>query len=182
MNTRLPAHGQSGSAYIITLMALLVLTVLGLALALITQTEMLVGSNEKKVNRTFYSADSGLAIAAAEALASGRYTASTVLLNHTQVGLNNVADRVQVSPLVPVLTVRCDWCPANDDGVPKFFKVEHAVASTAERIAWIGSGPPPANPTLLGRKTLSAMFEFQPWPTPPVDSIADPESLTQLRF
>jgi Tfp pilus assembly protein PilX len=176
--------GQSGSAYILTLMALLVLTVLGLALALVTQTEMLVGANEKKVNRTFYSADSGLAIAAAEALASGRYTASTVILNHTQAGLNNVADRVQVSPLVPVLTVRCDWCPANDDGVPKFFKVEHAVTSTAERIAWtgLGSGPPPANATLVGRKTLSAMFEFQPWPTPPVDAIRDPGALDQLRF
>jgi Tfp pilus assembly protein PilX len=173
---------ESGSAYIMTLMALVVLTLLGLALAMITQTEVAVGASEKTVSRTFYAADSGMGIAAAEALASGRYQAATVLLNRTSVGGANVADRVQISPLAPILTVRCDWCPANDDGVPKFWKVHHAVTATSSRIAWNGSGPPPADATLLGQKTLSVMFEFQPWPTPPVESIAESEALKQIKF
>lgn len=173
---------EAGSAYIVTLMALVVLTILGLALALITQTEVAVGANEKTVNRTFYAADSGLGIAAAEALASGRYQASTVLLNKNTVGGANVADRVRISPLAPILTVRCDWCPANDDGVPKFWKVHHAVTATADRIAWTGAGAPPADATLLGQKTLSVMFEFQPWPTPPVEAIAEGEALKQIKF
>lgn len=173
---------EAGSAYIMTLLALVVLTILGLALALITQTEVAVGANEKTVNRTFYAADSGLGIAAAEALASGRYQASTVLLNKNTVGGANVADRVRISPLAPILTVRCDWCPANDDGVPKFWKVHHAVTATADRIAWTGTGAPPADATLLGQKTLSVMFEFQPWPTPPVESIAEGEALKQIKF
>jgi hypothetical protein len=178
-------HGsrrEAGSAYILTLLALVVLTILALSLAMITQTELQVGANEKKVNRTFYSADSGLSIAAAQALAAGRYTATTVLLNHRRVGNANVADRVRISPLTPILTVRCDWCPANDDGVPRFWRVNHAVTATAERIAWNGNGAPPANATPLAQKRLSAMFEFQPWPTPPVESIADGEALEQVEF
>jgi Tfp pilus assembly protein PilX len=175
-------HGEAGSAYILTLMALVILTVLGLALALMTQTEVQLGANEKTIHRTFYAADSGLGIAAAQALASGRYSPTTVILNRTRVGDANVADRVRISTLAPILTVRCDWCPANDDGVPKFWKVHHAATATAERIAWTGSGAPPDDAALLGTKTLSVMFEFQPWPTPPVESIAEAEALQQVKF
>lgn len=177
---------EAGSAYIITLLALVVLTILALTLALVTQTEVQVGANEKTANRTFYAADSGLGIAAAEALTSGRYTGMTLILNRdkriTDEGWINTADRVVVSPFVPIQTVRCDWCPANDDGVPKFWKVNHAVSSTTQRIAWNGDVDPPSDATLLGQKTVSAMFEFQPWPTPPVESLPDGDVLQQVRF
>ena len=175
-------RGERGSAYIIALLALVVLTILALALAAITQTEVHISANERQANRTFYAADSGLGVAAAEALARGRYEPSTVILNEMQTGLTRVADRVEVAPLAPILTVRCDWCPANDDGVPEFWKVHHAATATAQRISWIGSGPPPADAKVHVAKTLSAMFEFQPWPTPPVESIADPEALAKIKF
>lgn len=173
---------ERGSAYVTVLLALVVLTILALALALITQTEVQMGANERLANRTFYAADSGLGVAAAEALARGRYEPTTVVLNETQAGSARVADRVQVAPLVPVLTVRCDWCPANDDGVPEFWKVHHAATATAQRVSWTGPGLPPVDAEVHASKTLSAMFEFQPWPTPPVESIADPEVLRQIRF
>jgi Tfp pilus assembly protein PilX len=173
---------ERGSAYVIVLLALVVLTILALALALITQTEVQMGANERQANRTFYSADSGLGVAAAEALARGLYEPSTLMLNETQAGNSRVADRVEVAPLVPILAVRCDWCPANDDGVPEFWKVHHAATATAQRVSWTGLGEPPADARVHGSKTLSAMFEFQPWPTPPVESIADPEALRKIKF
>jgi Tfp pilus assembly protein PilX len=175
---------EAGSAYIVTLLALVVLTILALALALVTQTEVQIGANEKTVNRTFYAADSGLGVAAAEALTSGRYTGLTVILNKTTVGNYSTADRVTISSFVPILTVRCDWCPANEDGVPKFWKVNHAVTATSRRIAWKGNVDPLDDSvvTLLGQKTLSAMFEFQPWPTPPVESLPDANALQQVKF
>ncbi|HEY0511177.1 MAG TPA: pilus assembly PilX N-terminal domain-containing protein [Thermoanaerobaculia bacterium] len=177
------SRAEAGSAYIVTLLALVVLTILALSLALVTQTEVQVGANEKTVNRTFYAADSGLGIAAAEALSSGRYTGLTVILNRISVGNANIADRVTITSFVPILTVRCDWCPANANGVPKFWKVNHAVTATSERISWTGGGAPPADATLLGQKTLSAMFEFQPWPTPPVESIpTDAATLAKVKF
>ena len=57
---RSPRPSETGSAYIVTLLALVVLTILALALAMVTQTEVQVGANEKTINRTFYAADSGL--------------------------------------------------------------------------------------------------------------------------
>ncbi len=130
------------------------LSLLALALAFVTQTEVQVGANERSSNRTFYAADSGVGVAAAEALARGRYQPSTVILNETSTGIARVADRIDVAPLAPILTVRCDWCPANDDGVPEFWKVHHAATATAERVAWTGAGPPPADARVLGSKTV----------------------------
>jgi len=182
MSTIRTRPAERGSAYVIVLLALVVLTILAMALAMVTRTEVQVGANERVANRTFYSADSGLGVAAAEALARGKYTPSTLILNEMETGDQTVADRVEVAPLVPVLTVRCDWCPANDDGVPEFWKVHHAATATAQRVSWNGGGDPPADARVHASKTLSAMFEFQPWPTPPVESIADPEALRKIKF
>lgn len=176
-------RGEAGSAYITTLLALVVLTILALALALVTQTEVQIGANEKTVSRSFYAADSGLGVAAAQVLASGRYTARTVVLNVSDpVDGVRTADRLRISPMVPLLRVRCDWCPSNDDGVPKFWSVHHGVTVTAERIIWSGAETPPAEASLLGQKTLSVMYELQPWPDPPVDALRDVAALQQVRF
>ncbi|MEA2600859.1 MAG: hypothetical protein QOF89_1851 [Acidobacteriota bacterium] len=179
-------HSESGSAYIVTLLALVVLTILALALAMVTQTEVQVGANEKTINRTFYAADSGLGVAAAEALTSGKYNGLSVILNQKKLGIygntQNSADRVTISSFVPILLVRCNYCPANEAGQPKFWNVQHAVTATAERIAWSGSGAPPSDATLLGSKTLSAMFSFQPWVTPPVESLPEGEALKAIKF
>src|SRR6185503_10975606 len=61
--------GEAGSAYIIALLALVVLSILGLGLALITQTEMQVGAGEMTYQRLLYSADSGTARGVASAFA-----------------------------------------------------------------------------------------------------------------
>jgi len=184
MKTNLsPRSGEAGSAYIITLLALVVLTILALSLALVTQTEVQIGANEKTVNRTFYGADSGLGIAAGEALVSRKYAPLTVVLNQVTDPLSNVstADRINISPLVPFPPVRCDWCPTNDDGTPKFWKVNHFAFATAQRIAWRGGGAPPVDATVLGQKNMSAMFEFEPFPAPPVpESLPDGALLQQL--
>lgn len=177
---------EAGSAYVVTLLALVVLTILALALVFITGTEVQVATNERNINRTFYSADSGLGVAAGQALVSGNYGPNLVMLNQSTVGGVTVAERVEIAPMAPILLVRCDWCPANDDGVPEFWKVNHATTATAQRVAWNGTwngeGALPAESQLLGQKTLSVMFEFQPWPTPPVESIADPAELQKIKF
>jgi hypothetical protein len=55
-----PERRERGSAYVITLMVILVLTFLGLTLSLVTTTEMQLGTNERIIQRTFYAADTGL--------------------------------------------------------------------------------------------------------------------------
>lgn len=187
MNAPSPAcRCETGSAYVMTLLALVVLTVLALVLVFLTGTEVQVATNERSINRTFYAADSGLGVAAAQALVSGNYGPNILLLNETVVGGTHVAERVEIAPMAPILLVRCDWCPANDDGVPEFWKVNHATTATARRLAWNGTwdgaDPVPPEAQLRGEKTLSVMLEFQPWPTPPVESIADSAALQKIKF
>jgi hypothetical protein len=62
---------ESGSAYIVALMALLVLTIGGLSVALLSQTEMQVGANERLAERAFYAAESGLNVATSYILTQG---------------------------------------------------------------------------------------------------------------
>jgi hypothetical protein len=187
-------RSEAGSAYVITLLALVVLTILALSLALVTQTEVQVGSNERTVSRMFYAADSGLGVAVAEALLvnnnpdspAGLPSSRTVLLNKVSVGAGsslstNVADRVTISAFVPIQYVRCDLCQS-EEGKQKFWRVNHAVSATSERIAWTGSGAPPADATLLGQKTLSGMFQFEPWPLDPSQVPEDPAVLAQVKF
>ncbi|HEY3567357.1 MAG TPA: pilus assembly PilX N-terminal domain-containing protein [Thermoanaerobaculia bacterium] len=175
---------EAGSAYVITLLALVVLTILALSLALVTQTEVQVGANEKTVNRTFYAADSGIGISVAEILANHDYGGRTVILNKVSVGAGavlstNVADRVTLSPAVQINQYPCNWCPQNQGG-QQFFVTTFAVSSTAQRVAWNGSGDPPADATVLGQKTVRAMIEVQPW-KPQTDAVAtDPAALAQV--
>ncbi|MBV8202862.1 MAG: hypothetical protein JOZ15_19775, partial [Acidobacteria bacterium] len=58
-------RGERGSAFIVALLVLVVLTIAGLALTLMTQTEMRIGANEREANRTFYASDSGIQVSTA---------------------------------------------------------------------------------------------------------------------
>jgi Tfp pilus assembly protein PilX len=159
---------QAGSAYVITLLALVVLTILALSLALVTQTEVQVGANEKTVNRTFYAADSGLNIWLAELLVNQKNQDNmTVILNKVSVGAEgnpltaNVADRVTISKGELVNKYPCNWCPAAENG-QQYFHEDYVVSSTAQRVAWSGNGSPPADATVLGQKTLTTTFRMEP--------------------
>jgi Tfp pilus assembly protein PilX len=159
---------EAGSAYVITLLALVVLTILALSLALVTQTEVQVGANEKTVNRTFYAADSGLHVWLADLLVSQKNPPSrTVILNKVSVGAGsalstNVADRVTVSVGALVNKYPCNWCPSAENSNQQYFHEDFTVSSTAQRIAWSGSGAPPPDATVLGQKTLTSTFRMEP--------------------
>lgn len=174
--------GERGSAYIVALLALVLLTILGLSLVLITQTEVQIGANERTVSRTFYAADSGLAVATAQALGTSKYVAPSFTINQERVGgIGNLADIVEVSPMVPLSAVTCNWCPENHGGI-RFYRVTNAVTAESARLAWSGSGPPPDDATVLGQKTLSVMYEFFPVASPPTEPISDPVALAKVRF
>ena len=59
---------QQGSVYILALLVLLILTIVGLALSLVTQSEMQIGVNERLGHQAFHAATSGIDIAMAKAL------------------------------------------------------------------------------------------------------------------
>ncbi len=64
-----PAGGgkEQGSVLIIALMVLVLVTSIGLPLALVTETEMLIGGNEQIMTETFYAAETGVSVVLAQA-------------------------------------------------------------------------------------------------------------------
>lgn len=161
----LRAPRERGSAYIISLMAMVVLMVIGLSLSVVTQTEMQISANEKSIEETFYSADSGVAIGTARALTRSGQDPFTFRMNQEDRAQDyHLANRVNVSPFLSIQAGPCALCEINQ-GPQRKQMVNHAVSAQAERIAWTGTWPPADEPKVVARRTVSLMVELQPWDT-----------------
>ena len=57
---------EQGSVYILALLVLLILTVVGLSLSLVTQSEMQIGVNERLSHQAFHMSTAGIDIATAK--------------------------------------------------------------------------------------------------------------------
>jgi Tfp pilus assembly protein PilX len=176
-----PATRERGSAYIVTLLALVVLTILGLSLTLVTQSEMQIGVNERIIQRVFYAADSGIAATTARALVTNDFSERTIVLEEPETNpFLNHRSSVEISPLVPILDSPCNLCEINNAGTYSeraFRKIGHAVTVNASRLGG-------ANDTRTAFKTISAMIDFQPWKDPPQAylPIDDPTALAKIKF
>lgn len=157
------ARRQAGSAYIISLMAMVVLMIIGLSLSVVTQTEFQISANEKAIEQTFYSADSGVAIGTARALSRSGQDGFTFRMNQEERAQGyKLANRVNVCPFMAIQFGACALCEINQ-GPQRKQMVNHAVAAQSERIGWTGSGPPPPDAQVKARRTISLMVELQPW-------------------
>lgn len=170
---------EAGSAYLAVLLVLVILTILGLSLALITQTEMEVGSNERSIQRVFYEANSGVAVAAARVLVTNEHR--PVVLNLDEPGsLLNFRSQVDIAPVVPLSDAPCNLCEVNNAGTYNeraYRKINHVVTATAVRL----NG---ADGTAMAQKTVSSMLEVQPWRSVPeaYAAIGDPAQLQKIKF
>ena len=157
-----PSARQRGSAYILTLLTLVILTIVGLSLSVVTQTERQLGANEQITQRVFYAANSGTAMATANVLSRNSHDPLTFILNReTRYLTTNVAERVETSRFHPILPSPCNFCEINQGS--QFFDVNHAITAQADRVGWTGVGQPPDDARLLGRKTVGQMVAIQPW-------------------
>lgn len=170
---------EAGSAYLAALIVLVLLTIIGLSLSLITQTEMQIGSNERLIERAFYAADSGISLATAETLVTRRPAWSQI---HTLPDLKNtlLQHKLDVSPFYPIGSAPCNLCDVNNAGQygeTNYYRVNHAVTSTAIREV-TGTN------VSLAEKSITAMVEFQPWELPPeaVLAIQDDAQLAKIKF
>jgi len=60
------SEGERGAALVIAILVLAILTVIGIALMLVTSTESRIAANEWSVNRAFYASDAGIRWATVE--------------------------------------------------------------------------------------------------------------------
>lgn len=187
--------GEAGSAYIVALVVLFIVTLLGLSLTLITQTELQIGANERTVTRVFYGADTGISTAIARALVRSDHSAQ--VLNLTDTGedfagntlipgfeAGEAGTRVEVSPFYPILDVPCNLCEVNNAGTYSgrdYRKVNHAVTALAERFITADQG---ASRETIAEKAITTMIEVQPWRVPlqAYDPIDQSTELAKIKF
>ncbi len=156
---------QQGSAYLLTLMSLVVLTIVGLTVSFVTSTESQLSANERTMQESFYSSDSGMALSTAKGLWRNDQRTFTFVMNRRQRGNSDlwVANRVCVSTLQPISSQPCNLCEINQGAA--FENVNHGVTAFAERVAWENAteAMPPADAEAVARRTTGKMVEFQPW-------------------
>lgn len=149
-----------GSAYLITLLALVVLTMLALGLTYSTQTELLIGSNERTLQRSFYAAESGVHLAAAHILKNHDKCPRAVEFHDIPVGAPGarLKARSEYDTIYPVAAPWCNLCSTNDAdeySSNAFFKVTHPITA---RGVLIGAA------NIIGaRKTITSMIDIHPW-------------------
>lgn len=177
--------GEAGSAYVAALLVLVVLTLVGLSLALITQSERQIGANERVQQRLFYAANSGIAASTARALTNADYSSTTYRLPDvgSDLGARSVLTgygfAVEVSPFYPILEAPCHLCEINQIGTyneKAFRSINHAVTAVAIRRT--------ASSAALAQKTLTSMVEVQPWRQTPeaYEALTKPDELAKLKF
>ena len=169
----------AGSAYLVTLLALVVLTMLALSLSLVTQSEMLIGSNERTVQRVFYAADSGISIATANALVAADYSSKTITMAEPG-SLLGVEYEIDLSPFFPLLNAPCNLCQINDAGqygTKQFFKNDYTITSIATR-------KDAADTAVLAQKAISAVVEVQPQdlPVSAMEALGDPTEMAKIKL
>lgn len=171
--------GEEGSAYVIALLVLVVLTIAGLSLVFVTQTEMEIGANERTVQRTLYEADSGIAIATARVLVTNEHRSATFDLEEESASpILGIKNRVELSAVVPLNEAPCNLCEINNAGTYNeraYRRINHVVTVRSTRL---GGG------RVLGQKVVSSMVEVQPWKSVPeaYAAIGDPAEMKKIRF
>lgn len=148
---------ESGSAYLTVLLVLLVLTILGLSLVLLTQIESEIGSNERTLHRTFYAADSGIAAAVARKM-SGGAGQFRFQMNSDTTGVAPRGDSVDVGNFLPVRIGFCNLCTANVGN--EYHRIDYLVASQAVRFA--STSPTGGDRHPLARQAVSSEVAIQP--------------------
>jgi Tfp pilus assembly protein PilX len=157
-------RGERGTAFVVALLVLVVLTIAGLALTLMTQTEVRIGANEREANRTFYASDSGIQVSTAMTLYRKNNKTLTVFLNTTQQDTNSSSappltfgDQIVLQPLFPLHTQPCSFCQINQNLQNKYAYTTHLVNITTTRLGTLGS-----TSQTLSQKVVAAMIGLQP--------------------
>ena len=150
---------EQGSAYIVALLLLLLLTVIGLSLSLVTQNELQIGANEKLINRVFYAADSAIMESTSRALILGEFQAGSSFTPDSGPSTANLGIEVQRNSYTRLNSPYCALCEVNQQpGEEPYRDITYFVDVTARRTGTAG-----ASTVALAEKQLTAMLDIQPY-------------------
>lgn len=152
------------------MIALAVLTVVGLALSMVTETESLLGETEKVINEQFFAAEAGTTVQMATLLATNGLEGVNVVvpsksLTRSKADLAIGYDVVS-SGLAVVDTDEMAYTKVNEGRGDKLFAYYYHMKTLARRTAWNKSDETPScadiNNNELGRTLTQTSFYFAP--------------------
>ena len=177
-----PSLSEGGSALVVVLLVMFVLTTAGLTLVYTSRTEMLLSSGERTVERVFYAADSGISVGIAKVLYLGDHepTLFTTPEKRKSNGQDVVLldDEVDVSRVTAIQITPCDLCQVNN-GEASFWEINHAVSSRATR--W-GANAFGGDRIPMSQARVSAMVEIQPWTRSAASLPANDQERSEITF
>ncbi|HUP24934.1 MAG TPA: hypothetical protein VNB06_18595 [Thermoanaerobaculia bacterium] len=150
---------EQGSTYIVVLLVLFVLTALGLALTFVTQNEIVIGSQERTIQRAFYAADSGVGLAVSNSLQRDYRPLEVELGNPPGLFGSDLIDRIETSKFEMLNYGSCELCQVNIGDV-QYHKVNFSMTSHGLRIARADGGGGDFVP--VARREVNVMVEQQP--------------------
>lgn len=137
-------HGERGSVFIVALMVLVMLTVIGLSLALVTETEMLIGGNEQVINETFFAAETGLAVAVTQLMTANSLENKCMAQlarnaddTARMIGIQNLGYSVDYTNLYPVAFHVAPYTRANEGRDEQLFAGFFRGQARAIRGTWL---------------------------------------------
>jgi hypothetical protein len=145
---------ERGSAYLLVLLLLLVLTVIGLSLAVITQTEVQIGGAERTATRVFYGADAGMRIQ----LMLSRFRQTRPYRFDFDESTTDFAAQSQldVSAFLPTYTGHCNLCTVNY-GDQQFWLINYATNAQSRRVSVVDGAE-----VVQASKLTSSMYYISP--------------------
>ena len=165
MTRRLDRHTHGG-AYVAALSLMTVLLILGLSLAVLTATEVQIGSNERHIQRALYAAESGVHLAVAKALGHDDYRPMRIELAEPKRALSraHLVASIETSAFLPVSAHPCHLCQA--DGSNGLSTSVFSITSSGQLAA------PTAAERHKVMRRIDAAISLTPW----APSLLGPES------
>ena len=164
--------------FLVALIALSVLTLIGLSLAMVTETEMIMGANEWVVTETHFAAEAGLNVAMAQLLVTADPSPVDFVVPSyfgRLDGRNQIGFEIKSSGSVDVDRGPLPYSTANmnDDNQPQYVYSYTTVRS--QRTAWSqGKDVPDCDDTkknVLGQKHLLTALYYAPMDAPSTESL-----------
>lgn len=153
----LSSTSERGSAYLATLLLLVLLTLVGLSLAVITQTEVLIGGSERLTTRTYYNAASGVQLMNTYKMVANDTAAQDWRIRQRTIAMFGATlaatERIQTSPYFPIARRPCNLCTMNDDSAMNYIALQSAVTVRAR---------PLIEGEIGGTKLLGATITLEP--------------------
>ena len=162
MNIREPRlRKQQGSAFILALIVIMLLTILGLSVAVVTETEMQLGATEKALDRQHFAAETGLWAGIAGVVITNQWCFTQLgLIDEPDLDFGLADQTLGYAVATTDAKLIVNGCPAwtdcnEDQGDQGFISTYSLAGATAQRVGYPSTWDSPFEGVGPGRLELA---------------------------